>query len=121
MARILIIDDSALMRKISREQLEVAGFEVEEFLPESVLDLIERVRESQPDLVLSDFNMPHVDGLEVARNVRRVDPGIPLIILTANRDATREARLQTMGVRMILHKPVSGEVLVAAVKQFLDS
>ena len=119
MARILVIDDSAFMRKLSRDQLEEAGFEAEEYLPGSVLQLVEKLRESRPDLVLSDFNMPYVDGLEVARNVRRVDPAIPLIILTANRYAAREARLQTMGVRMILHKPVSGEALVDAVKQVL--
>ena len=86
MLKILVIDDSVLMRRVVRDHLEKEGFAVEEFLPASVLELMERVKTSPPDLVLSDFNMPYVDGLEVARNVRRVNPNIPVIILTANRD-----------------------------------
>ncbi len=119
MFKILVIDDSLLMRKISRDYLESAGFAVEDFLPASILELVERIKISPPDLVLSDFNMPSIDGLDVARNVRRINPDIPVIILTANRDASREARLQTVGVRKILYKPIRGEDLVNAVNQVL--
>jgi len=120
MIKILVIDDSALMRKISREYLEEAGFTVDDFLPSSVTDLAEKIKNSPPDLVLSDFNMPNVDGMNVARTVRRTNPNIPVVILTANRDAAREALLQTMGVRKILHKPINGEDLVEAVSAVLS-
>ena len=119
MLKILVIDDSVLMRRVVRDHLEKEGFAVEEFLPASVLELMERVKTSPPDLVLSDFNMPYVDGLEVARNVRRVNPDIPVIILTANRDVAREAKLQTVGVRKVLYKPINGEMLVDAVRRIL--
>jgi len=119
MFKILVIDDSTLMRKISRDYLENAGYGVEDFLPASILELVEQIRTSPPDLVLSDFNMPNIDGLDVARNVRRINSNIPVIILTANRDASREARLQTVGVRKILYKPIRGEDLVNAVSQVL--
>lgn len=119
MLKILVIDDSVLMRRVVRDHLEKEGFAVEEFLPASVLELMERVKTSPPDLVLSDFNMPYVDGLEVARNVRRVNPNIPVIILTANRDVAREAKLQTVGVRKVLYKPINGEMLVDAVRRIL--
>lgn len=120
MSKILVIDDSVLMRKMSRNHLEEAGFEVEDFLPDSMADLTERIRHSLPDLVLSDFNMPSMDGLNVARTVKRTNPSIPIIILTANRDASREALLQTIGVRMILHKPIHGSDLVGAVSKVLS-
>lgn len=119
MFKILVIDDSALMRKINRDSLEQEGFDVDEFLPESIVDLVERLRDLPPDLVLSDFNMPKVDGLNVARTVRRANPKIPVIILTANRDNARDALLQTMGVRKILYKPISGEDLVHIVSEVL--
>lgn len=119
MVKILVIDDSALMRNICRDHLEAAGFEVEDFLPESVNDLAERIKVSPPDLVLSDYNMPIIDGQNVARTVRRANPKIPVIILTANRDAGREAFLQTLGVRKILYKPIKGEELVGVVKKIL--
>lgn len=119
MLKILVIDDSVLMRRFVRDHLEKEGFAVEEFLPVSVLELMERVKTFPPDLVLSDFNMPYVDGLEVARNVRRVNPNIPVIILTANRDVVREAKLQTVGVRKVLYKPINGEMLADAVRRIL--
>ena len=119
MIKILVIDDSLLMRKVARDHLESAGFDVEDCLPETLGDLIDRLKEAAPDLVLSDFNMPHLDGTAVARTVRRTDPKIPVLILTANRDVARDAILQTIGVRRILHKPISGPDLVEAVSQVL--
>ena len=119
MLKILVIDDSLLMRKVARDHLENAGFDVEDCLPETLGDLIDRLKEAAPDLVLSDFNMPHLDGTAVARTVRRTDPKIPVLILTANRDVARDAILQTLGVRRILHKPISGPDLVDVVSQVL--
>ena len=119
MLKILVIDDSLLMRKVARDHLESAGFDVEDCLPESLGDLVDRLKEAAPNLVLSDFNMPHLDGTAVARTVRRTDPKIPVLILTANRDVARDAILQTIGVRRILHKPISGPDLVDVVSQVL--
>ena len=116
MPKIMVIDDSALMRKYTREHLEEAGYTVEEYLPGSVLDLMEKLLDAAPDLVISDFTMPDVDGLNVARAVKRTNRETPVIILTANRDPAREALLQTVGVQFVLHKPVSGADLVAAVQ-----
>lgn len=121
MLRILVIDDSALMRKLNRDYLESAGFEVEELLPTSATEIQELLKRRRPDLVLSDFNMPHIDGQTVARAVRQTDPTIPVIILTANRDPAREALLQTTGVRKILHKPVTEDQLVEAVSEVLEA
>lgn len=115
MTKVLIIDDSALMRKINRDHLEEAGYVVDDFLPNSVAELVEKITDAPPDLVLSDFNMPNVDGMNVARMVRRTNPNIPVVILTANRDVARESLLQTMGVRKILHKPVNGTDLISAI------
>jgi len=119
MAKILVIDDSSFMRHQVRSFLEEAGFEVEEFLPLSALEVVERVRASVPDLILSDFNMPEVDGQSVARMAKRANPDIPVIILTATRDAAKESVLGTIGVRRVLHKPIGGETLIQAVKEVL--
>lgn len=119
MLKILVIDDSVLMRKISRGHLEEAGFDVQDCLPGSALELMEQIKRTPPDLVLSDFNMPGIDGLAVARAVRQISPSTPVIILTANRDTARDAMLKTMGVRKILHKPIDGETLVTAISDVL--
>jgi two-component system chemotaxis response regulator CheY len=95
MARILVIDDS------------------------SPLDVVERIKSNRPDLVLTDYHMPHVDGLQVARLVRRADAGVTVVMLTSMHDPALEAGLATAGVRHILHKPMTGEALVKALEEIL--
>jgi two-component system chemotaxis response regulator CheY len=119
MPRILIIDDSAFQRQFMRGQLEEAGFEVEDWLPVSALEILGRIRDSKFDLVISDYNMPHVDGLTVLKMVKRADAAMPVIILTAIRNPEREARLEASGASRILHKPLRAEALAAAVKDVL--
>jgi CheY-like chemotaxis protein len=119
MAKVLIIDDSSFMRTYLRGYLEAAGHEVNDFLPGSALEVIERIKTWRPDLVLSDFNMPNVDGIAVARSSRRIAPEVPVVIVTANRDPAKEAVLGTIGVRRILYKPLKGEDLLVAVAEVL--
>lgn len=117
MIKILVIDDSILMRKMARNHLEEAGFEVDDLSPTTSSALINHLSVAPPDLVISDFNMPALNGEGVVRAVRFSNPKIPIIILTANRDAARDAKLRTMGVRKILYKPIDGKNLIDAVQQ----
>lgn len=119
MTKVLVIDDSAFMRQHLKTLLVDAGLVVEDLHPHSAQDVILKVQNSKPDLVLSDFNMPDVDGILVARTIRKVDPDIPVVILTANHDATRDSLLGTLGVRRILHKPIDSETLITALKELL--
>lgn len=119
MTKVLVIDDSAFFRQYIAGHLKQAGFEVEHFEPHSALEALERIREVAPDIIISDYHMPDVDGLSVARMAKRANPALPVIILTAIRDGEREAALTTAGVKRILHKPVSDEQLVEAVKELL--
>lgn len=119
MPKILLIDDSTFMRKVVRDTLEKAGFDVDDFLPLSSLEVVQRIKGNLPDLILTDLNMPEVDGMEVAKMAKRAGATIPVIILTATHDQEKEAQLRTMGVRRILHKPINGEALVKAVQEVL--
>lgn len=117
MIKILVIEDRVLMRKIVRDHLEGAGFEVDDLQPGSASSLISHLGASPPDLVISDFNMATLNGEGVIRDVRFNNSKIPIIILTANRDAVRDVKLKFMGVRRILYKPINARDLVSAVNQ----
>lgn len=119
MTKILVIDDSSLMRRLVRDYLELASYEVEDWLPLSAMEIPDRIKESKPDLVLTDFIMPGVNGLTVAQMVQRADPAIPVVVLTAQRDPDIEAKLLKFGVKLVLHKPIKREVLLSAVKEVL--
>lgn len=67
MTRILLLDDSSSMRHYLRGFLEEAGYEVDDFLAGSTLEVIERIKAFKPDLMISDYNMPLVNGLTIAR------------------------------------------------------
>lgn len=116
MPNVLLIDDSAFFRKVVRGFFEEGGYQVEDFVPLSALEVLEKARAFQPDLVVTDYNMPHVDGLAVIRMIRRHSPTLPVVVLTASRDPEREARLKGYGPVWVLYKPMLGEDIVMAVK-----
>ncbi len=117
--KILVIDDSRFMRRILRQYLEEAGFEVEDWLPLSPMEIPDRITASTPDLVLSDYQMPGMNGLSVAKMVSKANPKIPVLILTALRDPELERNFLKFGVKRILNKPITAEALVEAMKEFL--
>ena len=119
MTKVLVIDDSALMRTLVRDYLELGGFEVEDWLPMSVMEIPDRMASSRPDLILADFRMPGVNGLSVAQPAQRADASMPLVILTALLDPEIEARLTKFGVKRVLYKPISQEALVHALRELL--
>lgn len=121
MTKILVIDDSSLMRVLVRDYLEHGGFEVEDWLPMSVMEIPERLESSKPDLILTDFRMPGVNGLSVVQAAQRANAALPVVILTALREPETEVRLLKFGVKRILHKPISQEALVQALRELLPA
>jgi len=119
MLKILVIDDSAFLRHYVRMAMEEAGFVVEDFLPSGIVELQEKLKAMEPDLVLTDFHMPSVDGLTVTRTVRRHSTTVPIVVLTAARDADRDTRLQGYAPLTVLHKPITGEALVESLQRIL--
>jgi CheY-like chemotaxis protein len=121
MARILIIDDSSFMRRVERRFLENAGHEVQDWMPLSAMEIPERLIANPVDLILTDFNMPGVNGMTVAKMAMKAAPHIPVVMLTALRDPEVEAQLAKFKVRRILHKPISEEDLQTAIKEILGT
>lgn len=80
-ARVLVIDDEPLMRKLLGRLLASAGYDV--VVTEGGAEAIELLWQNTFDVVVSDVNMPGVDGIEVLRFVRQRDPDLPVILVTA--------------------------------------
>jgi two-component system chemotaxis response regulator CheY len=118
MARILIIDDDSFLRQLLRIHLSGDGHAVSEAAEAS--EAIRLVLKSDFDLVITDFNMPFMDGIELATAIRG-DPKthhIPLIMLTANTTDDVSKRAHDLGVR-VLNKPITVELVKDAVKEVL--
>ena len=116
MAKILVIDDSKMMRLFLRRSLEKAGYEVEEWVPMSAMEVPDYITNSAPDLIISDYQMPGCNGTSLARMVKKSNLQVPLLILTAFRDEEMESGLLKLGVHRVLSKPIDAETLGHAVR-----
>ncbi|MDP2877145.1 MAG: response regulator [Holophaga sp.] len=120
MSKIMVIDDSKMMRIYLRRCLEKAGYEVEEWLPLSAMEVPNQIATSMPDLILSDYQMPGCNGATLVRMAHKANPKLPVLILTAFRDEDMESNLLRLGVRQVLTKPIVAESLIQAVAGALN-
>jgi CheY-like chemotaxis protein len=118
-AKVLIIDDSMMMRLYLRRCLEKAGYTVEEWVTPVAMEIPEFIANCAPDLVISDYQMPGCDGATLARMVSKADPRLPLLFLTAFSDKIMEGNLLRLGVREVLAKPIEAAALIQAVEHAL--
>lgn len=117
--KILVIDDSKMMSRCLHLWLEAAGYDVEEWVPFSPMEVPDHLLASAPDLILSDYQMPGCNGASIARMVQKTNPDIPLLILTSFKTKEMDANLQKFGVRQVLAKPFGAEALIRAVADAL--
>lgn len=116
MPTILIIEDEPELVKVLRSYLEKSGFDVESaYRGDTGLSLWEQ---KQPDLVILDLNLPGMDGLDVAREIRR-KADTPIIMLTARVEEMDQLIGLELGADDYIPKPYSPRVVVARVRAVL--
>lgn len=119
MPKVMVIDDCQMMRTYLRRSLEKGGFEVEEWVPAGAGEILDRVQDSAPDLLLTDFSMAGFNGATVVRLARKASPNLPAIVLTAFKDEDMEASLLRLGAHRVCAKPITPEALLEAVRTAL--
>jgi CheY-like chemotaxis protein len=118
-AKVVVIDDSKIMRRILSQFLEHGGHEAVVWEPMSAMEIMEKTTEVKPDLLVSDFQMPGCNGATVARMARKANGKLPIIVLTALRDAETMELLRKSQVNQILNKPISEPDFLKAVEAVL--
>lgn len=117
---ILIVDDSATMLMSVQNNLEIAGFKVET-AEDGVKAMTKLKGGLKPDLVITDINMPNMNGLELIRKIRTL-PGFrftPILTLTTESQAAKRDEGKAAGATGWLVKPVGGADLLKIIKQVL--
>src|ERR1700722_19779163 len=107
-ARVLIVDDSSLVRLYYRDTLEKAGFEVEQAI--NGIEAMEKVVTQTYDLAVVDINMPRMDGMSFVRSLRRSTPDVsslPALMITTEAGQQDIIDPRTTGANFYLVKPVS--------------
>jgi two-component system chemotaxis response regulator CheY len=118
-ARILTVDDSASIRLTTRVTLGNAGYTVEEAV--DGLDGLNKLKAGEYDLVVTDLNMPNMDGLTMIRELRKLPAhtGVPVIFLTTESDGELKAQAKAAGATGWLTKPFDPESLVKIARKVL--
>ncbi|MEM7247160.1 MAG: sigma-54 dependent transcriptional regulator, partial [Acidobacteriota bacterium] len=114
---ILVVDDEANVRKVLSALLEQAGHATARAADGR--EALELVRSQDPDLVLTDLQMPHVDGLELLAQLRDGFPEIPVILLTAHGTVETAVEAMKRGAHDFLTKPFEKEAVLASVDKAL--
>ena len=99
----MVVDDTDHVRRMLRNMLELDGFEVVAEAGSGAA-AVDAVTAANPDVVVIDYKMPEVDGLETAARIRTQRPDQVLILYTAFVDAELEERAHQVGVSVVLGK-----------------
>lgn len=113
--RILITDDSRLLRKKLREELERLNCEVIEAV--NGKEAITLVLEQEPDGVILDIVMPVVGGIEALEFIREVAPDVPVVMLSSMGTPQKLMKCLKMGAIDFIHKPYTREQIIHTVER----
>jgi two-component system chemotaxis response regulator CheY len=118
-AHILTVDDSASIRMTTKIALTNAGYQVTEAV--DGLDGLNKAKASSFDIIVTDLNMPNMNGLEMIESLRQspAHTGIPIIFLTTESDADMKSRAKAAGATGWITKPFDPENLVKIVRKVL--
>jgi len=122
-ARILIVDDSSVMRKIVERSLRQAGLEIVQVLEASNgAEALVVAQNNALDLILSDINMPTMDGLEFVRRLRNVEnaKNVPVIMITTEAGESAVVQALSNGARGYIRKPFTPEQIKERIAPLLE-
>ena len=122
--RTLIVDDSSVMRKIVERSLRQAGLDsLVVYEAGSGREGLDLLKAQQVDLILSDINMPTMDGLEFLRQLRaqNLAPGVPVVMITTESSMDYVQQAILAGARSYIRKPFTAEQVKERVLSLLNA
>jgi len=118
MKTLLVIDDDQMILMILKQSLTKAGYRV--FTAESGEDGITLLAKTQVDLVLTDYMMPGISGIEVLDIIKQNQPLLPVIMLTGHGDVSLTIKAIQLGAIDFIEKPIQSKELTDVIKRTLE-
>ena len=115
---VLVVDDSITVRRVTQRLLQREGYRVA--LAADGLQALARLQQERPAVVLSDIEMPRMDGFDLARNIRAdaALKDLPIIMITSRIAQKHRDHAEQLGVNHYLGKPYSDEELLSLVRHY---
>lgn len=118
--RILVVDDEYHLLEMYDSQLRRLGYEVTcSGNPEEALELFRKVP-GKFDLVITDFTMPKMTGLELAKELGSIRPGLPVILCSGVSQVISDSAATRAGIKKIIYKPLRRQEIAEAIRSLLD-
>ncbi|WP_042476252.1 response regulator transcription factor [Bacillus ndiopicus] len=119
MTKILVVDDEEILRMLIRDTLEDMGYEIDE--AEDGQEALEKVTQESYDLMILDYMMPHVTGIEVIEQLpEQIKANLPILMLTAKSQEEDRQKVFENGVDYFMSKPFSPVKLMEIVEDILN-
>lgn len=119
--RILVVDDSSLSRKYIKQMLESLSIQSIETAKDGA-EALQLIDEGYRfDLIITDYNMPNVDGKELTEHIRThsEQPTVPILMITSEQNESRLAAVQSAGVSALCSKPLSYDTVKQLIEQLV--
>jgi DNA-binding response OmpR family regulator len=120
--RILVVDDESDLTLFYRMSLEYHGFEVEAFNDPS--QALSNFKPNYYDLVILDIKMPNMDGFELHRKIKEIDPNVKVCFLTASElyyQEFREKEYNALDKDLFIRKPIGNDELIKEIKRLISN
>ncbi|MBF0460141.1 MAG: response regulator [Magnetococcales bacterium] len=118
--RILVVDDSPAIRILITKALGTQGFSVDE--AEDGQAALAQLREKEYHLLITDYEMPQMDGLELCQRIRQGETGqsnLPIVFATSRTSKTDTVKMRSIGVQAVIAKPFTPDRVAAEVERVL--
>ena len=120
MAKILLVDDAAFMRKVIKDTLNKNGYtDVHEAVDGA--DAVEKYDELHPDLVMMDITMPNMDGLEALKAIRAKDPNANVVMCSAMGQESMVIDAVRSGAKDFIVKPFKPDRVLKTVRSIVGT
>ena len=122
MPKVLIVDDSSVMRKIIQKNIKAAKLVVDEFVEAADgKDALEKIKGGIPDLILCDWNMPNMTGIEFIKTLHSTGEysNIPIVMITTEGSDSMRKEAADAGAKGYVTKPFTPEQLSVELGKFL--
>lgn len=120
MAKILLVDDAAFMRKVIKDTLSKSGY-MDLYEAVDGADAVEKYDEIKPDLVIMDITMPNMDGLEALKTIRSKDPNANIVMCSAMGQETMVIDAVRSGAKDFIVKPFKAERVLKTVTSIVGN
>lgn len=120
--KVLIAEDSSVIQNLTRKILEFQNYEISSV--KNGKEVLKSLEKTNFDVILMDINMPQMDGMQCAREIRKLadkqKAGVPIIAITGNARNYSEQDFRDAGINDFIQKPLDFDKLVECVKKWTE-